>query len=97
MNLVLIAIAALGLLAERMVPDFNGIRTQNNEQCSPKRTGDVTLNIRHRDPELLVETSSKGRATKHALQCYTTDGLESKSTAPMATNFIRRWFGKTAH
>jgi hypothetical protein len=79
MNLILIALAAVGLMSEGTVPDFTGMWKQNNEQCSPKRTGDVTLNITHRDPELLVETTSKGRTTKHALQRYTTDGLESKS------------------
>jgi hypothetical protein len=87
MNLILIAIAALSLLAEGTAPDFTGVWKQNNEECSPKRTGDVTLNIRHRDPELLMETTSKGRTVKHALQRYTTDGLESKSTGADGDEF----------
>lgn len=41
--------------------------------------GDVTLRIEHRAPELIVETTSRGPSTRHALQRYTTDGLESKS------------------
>ncbi len=90
MNVVLIAIAALGLLAEGTLPDFTGTWKQNNEQCSPKRSGDVTLNIRHRDPELVVETTSRGRTTKHALQRYTTDGLESKSTGADGDEFHSR-------
>jgi hypothetical protein len=87
MNLMLIAIAALGLLAEGTVPDFSGIWKQNNELCSPKRTGDVMLSIQHREPELLVETTSTGRTAKHALQRYTTDGLESKSTGADGDEF----------
>jgi hypothetical protein len=79
MNLLLIAIAAMGFAAETPVPGFSGVWKQDNEQCSPKRTGDVTLRIEHRDPELVVETTSKGRSMRHALQRYTTD-VESKST-----------------
>jgi hypothetical protein len=68
MKLLLIAIAALGFSAGAPAPDFSGIWKQSNEQCSPKRTGDVTLRIEHRDPELVVETTSKGLITRHALQ-----------------------------
>jgi hypothetical protein len=60
-------------------PDLSGNWKQDNEQCSPKRNGDVTLRIEHRDPELVVETMSKGLSTRHAWQRYTTDGVESKS------------------
>jgi hypothetical protein len=63
----------------RAVAEFLGSWKQSNEQCSPQRTGEVTLKIEHRDPELVVETTSKGRAARHALQRYTTDGAESKS------------------
>jgi hypothetical protein len=45
----------------------------------PKRAGDVTLKIQHRDPALVVETASTGRVARHALQRYTTDGTESNS------------------
>jgi hypothetical protein len=58
------------------LPDFSGSWKQDNEQCSPKRSGDVTLKIEHRDPELVVETTSKGLSVR---QRYTTDGVESKS------------------
>jgi hypothetical protein len=85
MKLLLIAIAALSLtaalnlMAEGTVPDFSGNWKQSNEQSSPKRSGDVTLKIQHREPELIVETTSSGLVARHALQRYTTDGAESKS------------------
>ena len=87
MKLLLIAIAALGFAAEAPAPDFSGIWKQSNEQCSPKRTGDVTLRIEHRDPKLVVETTSKGLITRHALQRFTTDGVESKSTGADGDEF----------
>jgi hypothetical protein len=79
MNFLLIVIAALSFAPEGLAPDFSGIWQQSNEQCSPRRTGDVTLRIGQRDPELVIETTSKGLVTRHALQRYTTDGVESKS------------------
>jgi hypothetical protein len=79
MNLLLIAAVAFGLVAEGPMPDFSGTWKQSNERSSPKRTGDVTLRIEHRDPELVVETTSKGLLARHALQRYTTAGTESKS------------------
>jgi hypothetical protein len=96
MNL-LIAVVAIGFLADGPVPNFSGSWKQSNEQCSPKRTGDVTLRIEHRDPELVVETTSKGLSTRHALQRYTTDGIESKSTGADGDEFhsIAVWKGAT--
>lgn len=79
MRLLLILIAALGLGAESPAPDFSGSWKQSNEQCSPKRSGDVTLKITRRDPDFVVETISKGLIARHAVQRYTTDGIESKS------------------
>jgi hypothetical protein len=87
MKLLFIAIAAFGFAAEGPLPDFSGSWKQSNEQCSPKRTGDVMLRIQHRDPELVVETTSKGRVVRHALQRYTTDGVESKSTGADGDEF----------
>jgi hypothetical protein len=97
MKLLLIAIAAFGLAAEGPLPDFSGGWRQSNEQCSPKRTGDVTLKIQHRDPELVVETTSKGRVARHALQRYTTDGVESKSIGADGDEFhsIAAWKDST--
>lgn len=60
---------------------------QENTQSSPKRGGDVTLRIEHRDPELIVETTSKGLTTRHARQHYTTDGVESTSTGADGDEF----------
>ncbi len=88
MNLILIAIAALGFLAQGPVPDFSGSWERSNEQCSPKLTGDVTLTIQHRDPELVVETTSKGSRARHALQRYTTDGVASKSIGADGDEFF---------
>jgi hypothetical protein len=58
MNLLLIVIAAFSLLAESPLTDFSGTWKQNNEQCSPRRTGDLTLKIKHRDPDLVVRTTT---------------------------------------
>ena len=87
MKLFLIAIATLSFAGGTPSPDFSGAWKQSNEQCSPKRTGDVTLKIEHRDPELIIETTSKGLVTRHAFQRYTTDGVESKSTGADGDEF----------
>jgi hypothetical protein len=87
MNFLLVTMAVLGFAAQGPLPDFSGIWKQDNEQCSPKRTGDVTLRIEHRDPELIVETNSNGLIARHALQRYTTDGAESKSTGADGDEF----------
>jgi hypothetical protein len=70
-------------------PDFSGTWKQSNERCTPKRTGDVTLRIDHRDPELTVETTvlrSSG-PPGHALQRYSTDGKKSVSTGADGDEF----------
>jgi hypothetical protein len=86
-------------VAEGQVPDFSGNWKQSNEQCSPKRTGDVTLKINHRNPELVVETTSKGLTLRHAVQRYTTDGVESKSIGADGDEFhstaVWNWKGDT--
>jgi hypothetical protein len=89
MKLFLIAIAVSGFAAGGSAPppDFSGSWKQDNAQCSPKRTGDVTLTIQHRDPELIIETTLKGLTARHALQRYTTDGVESKSTGADGDEF----------
>jgi hypothetical protein len=78
---------ALGFAADGPVPDFSGSWKQNNERCSPKRSGDVTLRIEHRDPQLAIETTSKGPIARHALQRYTTNGIESISTGADGDEF----------
>jgi hypothetical protein len=94
--LLIVAIASLGLAAGPL-PDFSGSWKQSNEQCSPKRTGEVILKIEHRDPELTVETTSKGLIARHGLQRYTTNGLESKSTGADGDEFhsIAVWKDET--
>src|SRR5580658_2565054 len=85
--IAVLSLAALSFAADAPAPDFSGIWKQSNEQCSPKRTGDVTLRIEHLDPKLDVETTSRGLITRHALQRYTTDGAESKSTGADGDEF----------
>jgi hypothetical protein len=78
---------ALGFAADSAAPDFSGSWKQSNERCSPKRSGDVTLKIEHRDPQLVIETTSKGLTTRHAVQRYTTNGIESTSTGADGDEF----------
>jgi hypothetical protein len=97
MNLLLIAAVAFGLMADGPIPDFSGTWKQSNEQSLPERTGDAMLRIEHRDPELVVETTSKGPIARHAVQRYTTDGKESKSIGADGDEFhsIVVWNGGT--
>jgi hypothetical protein len=70
-------------------PNFSGTWKQSNERCTPKRTGDVTLHIDHRDPDLIVETTvlrSSG-PPRHAVQHYSTDGKTSVSTGADGDEF----------
>jgi hypothetical protein len=69
--------------------NFSGTWKQSNERCVPKRTGDVTLHIEHRDPFLTVETTAlRGSAQpRHAVQRYTTDGKTSVSTGADGDEF----------
>ena len=70
-------------------PNFSGTWKQSNERCVPKRTGDVTLRIDHRDPEFLVETTAQRNSgpTRHAVQRYSTDGKTSVSTGADGDEF----------
>jgi len=70
-------------------PDFSGTWKQSNERCIPKRTGDVTLLIDHRDPDLVVETTivRTAGAPRHAVQRYSTDGRTSVSTGADGDEF----------
>jgi hypothetical protein len=79
MHVLLITIMALSLLTEGLAQDLSGVWKQSNERCVPKRSGDVTLKIERHDSQLVIETISKGLIPRHALQRYTTDGVESKS------------------
>jgi hypothetical protein len=70
-------------------PNFSGTWTQSNERCTPRRTGNVTLHIDHRDPDLIVETAvlpNSGPA-RHAVQRYSTDGKTSVSTGADGDEF----------
>jgi hypothetical protein len=71
------------------LPNFSEIWKQSNERCVPKRTGEVTLRINHRDPTLTVETSSfRGSAApRQAVQHYTTDGKVSVTTGADGDEF----------
>lgn len=70
-------------------PNFSGTWKQSNERSIPRRTGNVTLHIEHRDPELTVETTvlRGSAAPRHAMQRYTTDGKVSISTGADGDEF----------
>jgi hypothetical protein len=76
-------------VCSRTNPNFSGTWKQSNERCTPKRTGDVTLHIDHRDPDLIVETTvvrSSG-PPRHAVQRYSTDSKTSVSTGADGDEF----------
>jgi hypothetical protein len=86
------------LLAGMMAPDgicfqpnadFSGTWKQSNERSTPARTGNVTLHIDHRDPDMTVETTIQrgSAAARHALQHYSTDGKSSISTGADGDEF----------
>jgi hypothetical protein len=87
MKIFMLALLCAPMLCGQARTDFSGVWKQDNARCEPKRNGDVTLTIRHRDPELVVETASRGLIPRHASQRYTTDGVESKSTGADGDEF----------
>jgi len=70
-------------------PDFSGMWKQDNDRCQPKRNGDVTMRIEHRDPQFTVETTimRASASPRHAVQNYTTDGKVSLSTGTDGDEF----------
>jgi len=70
-------------------PDFSGTWKQSNERSVPKRNGDVTLRIDHRDPDLTVETTAQRSSgpPRHAVQRYSTDGKTTVSTGADGDEF----------
>jgi hypothetical protein len=76
----MLLLAATGVSASAN-GNFSGTWKQSNERCVPKRTGDVTLHIDHRDPDLIVETTvlRGSEPPRHAVQRYSTDGRTSVS------------------
>jgi hypothetical protein len=88
LNIVLLS-TAVGVAFSQRTPDFSGQWKQDNDRCQPKRNGDVTLRIEHREPELTVETSisRNSQTPRHALQKYTTDGKVSISTGADGDEF----------
>ena len=70
-------------------PNFSGVWSQSNERCIPKRTGNVTLQIDHHDPQLDVRTTivPGSGAPRQALQRYSTDGKVSTSTGADGDEF----------
>ncbi len=86
----ILLLAAIPVAAwPQAAPDFSGLWKQDNDRCQPKRNGDVTLRIEHRDPELTVETTLThgSRNPRHAMQKYTTDGEVSVSTGTDGDEF----------
>ena len=86
---LLLLLPVAGAAWAQKMPDFSGEWKQDNARCQPKRNGDVTLRVVHRDPELLVETTIVRNAAspRHALQKYTTDGKMSVSTGADGDEF----------
>ena len=80
LGILVLSTAAAAAWAQA-TPDFSGQWKQDNDRCQPKRNGDVTLRIEHRDPALTVETTIMRNAAspRHAVQKYTTDGKISVS------------------
>jgi hypothetical protein len=68
-------------------PNFSGRWRQSSERSIPARTGDVILQIDHRDPDMTVETTILRSPTRHALQHYTTDGKIAISTGADGDEF----------
>jgi len=87
LGILLLSAAAAGAWSQGS-PDFSGLWKQDNDRCRPKRSGDVTLHIEHRDPDLVVEVFIvRASATRHTMQKYTTDGKVSVSTGADGDEF----------
>ncbi|MGO9338711.1 MAG: hypothetical protein ACLPY1_14515 [Terracidiphilus sp.] len=86
---ILLLSAAAAVAWSQGTPDFSGLWKQDNDRCQPKRNGDVTLHIEHRDPEFTVETtiSRASASPRHAVQKYTTNGIVSISTGTDGDEF----------
>ena len=87
---VLLLLSAAHVAWPQGKPDFSGQWKQDNDRCLPKRTGDVTLRIEHRDPALKVETSVSrdSASSRHAIQEYNTGGKVSVSTGADGDQFL---------
>ena len=88
--LTILLFSAITVAAQpQSTPDFSGIWKQDNDRCMPKRSGDVTLHIKHHDPELTIETSISHDSVnaRRAIQKYTTDGRASVSTGADGDEF----------
>jgi hypothetical protein len=87
---VLAAVFASQLLLAQSAPSFSGVWKQSNDRSEPKRKGDVTLKIDHRDPEFTVETTIlRGSGSPRvAKQRYTTDGKPSTTTGADGDEFL---------
>jgi hypothetical protein len=87
--LLLAVLMAPAGICSQAKPDFSGTWKQSNERSIPQRTGNVTLHIAHRDPELTVETTviRGSAAPRHAEQRYTTDAKISVSTGADGDEF----------
>jgi hypothetical protein len=86
---ILVFSGASVVASPHSAPDFSGLWKQDNDICLPKRSGDVTLRIEHRDPELTIETSISHDSvnSRRAIQKYTTDGRTSVSAGADGDRF----------
>lgn len=94
-GLLLVVLVASPGICSQPNPDFSGAWKQSNERSMPRRTGNVTLLIDHRDSELTVETTViRGFvAPRYSVQRYTTDGKVYISIGADGEEFIHRSFG----
>jgi hypothetical protein len=90
--LLLFLVRCSPMLVAQSKPDFSGVWQQDNAHSLPARSGEVTLRIVYRDPELSIETTilRTGQAKQYALQRYTTDGRQSTSTGADGDHFVTR-------
>jgi len=88
-GLLLVVLMASPGICSQPNPDFSGTWKQSNERSVPRRMGNVTLHIEHRDPKLTVETTilRGSTAPRHAVQRYTTDGKVSVSAGADGDEF----------
>ena len=89
LGLLLAALMAPAAICSQPNPNFSGTWIQSSERSIPRRIGNVTLRIDHRDPELTVETTilQGSAAPRHAMQRYTTDGKVSITTGADGDEF----------
>jgi hypothetical protein len=78
---ILLLLAIARVASPQTASDFRGLWIQESDRSQPKRSGDVTLDIKQNGPELTAETSISPASpnSRHAVEKYTTDALIARS------------------